>query len=157
MILNVFCFVFQVCAALRKMTSVLRLGVYRERIEKYSGSGSCGRRSAEELRNHAYPEDSDESGLPPYSTLKAQPQQPQKGKIFPILFYFLVLYILFYAISEVDQTCRSTQTLFLPLKVNSRHILVGHFPRGREDLVYLCLLKCLLGMYIICKLLRWAK
>ena len=70
---------FQVCAALRKMTSVLRLGVYRERIEKYSGSGSCGRRSAEELRNHAYPEDSDESGLPPYSTLKAQPQQPQKG------------------------------------------------------------------------------
>ena len=61
------------------MTSVLRLGVYRERIEKYSGSGSCGRRSAEELRNHAYPEDSDESGLPPYSTLKAQPQQPQKG------------------------------------------------------------------------------
>ena len=61
------------------MTSVLRLGVYRERIEKYSGSGSCGRRSAEELRNHAYPDDSDESGLPPYSTLKAQPQQPQKG------------------------------------------------------------------------------
>ena len=74
-----FFFSFQVCAALRKMTSVLRLGVYRERIEKYSGSGSCGRRSAEELRNHAYPEDSDESGLPPYSTLKAQPQQPQKG------------------------------------------------------------------------------
>jgi len=32
----------QVCAALRKMTSVLRLGVYRERIEKYGG-----RRSAE--------------------------------------------------------------------------------------------------------------
>eukprot|EP00092_Neocalanus_flemingeri_P009069 GFUD01009761.1.p1 GENE.GFUD01009761.1~~GFUD01009761.1.p1 ORF type:complete len:793 (-),score=143.29 GFUD01009761.1:1113-3491(-) len=27
----------QVCAALRKMTSVLRLGVYRERIEKYGG------------------------------------------------------------------------------------------------------------------------
>ena len=53
--------------------------MYRERIEKYSGSGSCGRRSAEELRNHAYPDDSDESGLPPYSTLKAQPQQPQKG------------------------------------------------------------------------------
>ena len=25
----------QVCAALRKMSSVLRLGVYRERIEKY--------------------------------------------------------------------------------------------------------------------------
>ena len=47
MILNVFSFSFQVCAALRKMTSVLRLGVYRERIEKYSGSGSCGRRSAE--------------------------------------------------------------------------------------------------------------
>ena len=77
--MNVFRFLFQVCAALRKMTSVLRLGVYRERIEKYSGSGSCGRRSAEELRNHAYPDDSDESGLPPYSTLKAQPQQPQKG------------------------------------------------------------------------------
>ena len=77
--MNVFRFSFQVCAALRKMTSVLRLGVYRERIEKYSGSGSCGRRSAEELRNHAYPDDSDESGLPPYSTLKAQPQQPQKG------------------------------------------------------------------------------
>jgi hypothetical protein len=35
-------FIFQVCAALRKMTSVLRLGVYRERIEKYGG-----RRSAE--------------------------------------------------------------------------------------------------------------
>ena len=29
----------QVCAALRKMSSVLRLGVYRERIEKYGGSG----------------------------------------------------------------------------------------------------------------------
>jgi len=28
---------FQVCTALRKMTSVLRLGVYRERIEKYGG------------------------------------------------------------------------------------------------------------------------
>ena len=28
----------QVCAALRKMSSVLRLGVYRERIEKYGGS-----------------------------------------------------------------------------------------------------------------------
>ena len=93
MILNVFS--FQVCAALRKMTSVLRLGVYRERIEKYSGSGSCGRRSAEELRNHAYPEDSDESGLPPYSTLKAQPQQPQKGKIF-FQFYFIFLCFIFF-------------------------------------------------------------
>ena len=68
----------------------------------------------------------------------------KKVRFLPILFYFLVLYILFYAISEVDQTCSSTQTKFLPLKVNSRHILVGHFPRGREDLVYLCLLKCLL-------------
>lgn len=40
----------QVCAALKKMSSVLRLGVYRERIEKYgiynpglkSGSGTRG-------------------------------------------------------------------------------------------------------------------
>ena len=61
------------------MTSVLRLGVYRERIEKYSGSGSSGRRSAEELRNHAYPQDPDESALPPYSQHPAQPQQPLKG------------------------------------------------------------------------------
>ena len=30
---------FQVCAALRKMSSVLRLGVYRERIEKYGRAG----------------------------------------------------------------------------------------------------------------------
>ena len=29
----------QVCAALRKMSSVLRLGVYRERIEKYGRGG----------------------------------------------------------------------------------------------------------------------
>lgn len=39
---------YQVCAALRKMTSVLRLGVYRERIEKYSGangSSSCNGRN----------------------------------------------------------------------------------------------------------------
>lgn len=28
---------FQVCTALRKMSLVLRLGVYRERIEKYGG------------------------------------------------------------------------------------------------------------------------
>merc|ERR1719412_2808030 len=63
------------------MTSVLRLGVYRERIEKYSGSGSCGRRSAEELRHHPVPHpglDPDESALPPYSQHPAQPQQPQK-------------------------------------------------------------------------------
>ena len=33
------CFPFQVCAALRKMSSVLRLGVYRERIEKYGRGG----------------------------------------------------------------------------------------------------------------------
>ena len=33
------CF-FQVCTALRKMTSVLRLGVYRERIETYVGRAS---------------------------------------------------------------------------------------------------------------------
>ena len=41
---------------------------------------------------------------------------------------------------KVDQTCSSSQTKFLPLKVNSRHTLVGHFPRGREDLksVTLC-------------------
>jgi hypothetical protein len=32
----------QVCAALRKMSSVLRLGVYRERIEKYGGVRSSG-------------------------------------------------------------------------------------------------------------------
>ena len=32
----------QVCAALRKMSSVLRLGVYRERIEKYGRPGSGG-------------------------------------------------------------------------------------------------------------------
>jgi len=31
----------QVCAALRKMSSVLRLGVYRERIEKYGRAGSA--------------------------------------------------------------------------------------------------------------------
>lgn len=70
----------QVCAALRKMTSVLRLGVYRERIEKYSGSGNCGRRSAEELRHHVpHPVHvPDESALPPYSQHPAQPQQPQK-------------------------------------------------------------------------------
>ena len=30
------------CAALRKMSSVLRLGVYRERIEKYGRSGGAG-------------------------------------------------------------------------------------------------------------------
>ena len=30
------------CAALRKMSSVLRLGVYRERIEKYGGRGGTG-------------------------------------------------------------------------------------------------------------------
>ena len=30
------------CAALRKMSSVLRLGVYRERIEKYGGRGGSG-------------------------------------------------------------------------------------------------------------------
>jgi len=30
----------QVCAALRKMTSVLRLGIYRERIEKYRAAGN---------------------------------------------------------------------------------------------------------------------
>ena len=62
------------------MTSVLRLGVYRERIEKYSGNGSCGRRSAEELRNHAFPVDPDDTALPPYSQHPAQPQQPQKGE-----------------------------------------------------------------------------
>ena len=33
--------VFKVCAALRKMSSVLRLGVYRERIEKYGRAGSA--------------------------------------------------------------------------------------------------------------------
>ena len=32
--------VVKVCAALRKMSSVLRLGVYRERIEKYGRSGA---------------------------------------------------------------------------------------------------------------------
>lgn len=32
----------QVCAALRKMSSVLRLGVYRERIEKYGRPGTGG-------------------------------------------------------------------------------------------------------------------
>lgn len=37
----------QVCAALRKMTSVLRLGVYRERIEKYGGRVQVS--SSEEL------------------------------------------------------------------------------------------------------------
>ena len=36
----------QVCTALRKMTSVLRLGVYRERIEKY-GAGGCRRQMAQ--------------------------------------------------------------------------------------------------------------
>ena len=37
-------FLLQVCAALRKMSSVLRLGVYRERIEKYGrpGAGPSG-------------------------------------------------------------------------------------------------------------------
>ena len=30
------------CAALRKMSSVLRLGVYRERIEKYGRAGGTG-------------------------------------------------------------------------------------------------------------------
>ena len=30
------------CAALRKMSSVLRLGVYRERIEKYGRAGGAG-------------------------------------------------------------------------------------------------------------------
>ena len=34
-------FRFQVCAALRKMSSVLRLGVYRERIEKYGGGAAA--------------------------------------------------------------------------------------------------------------------
>ena len=29
------------CAALRKMSSVLRLGVYRERIEKYGGGAAA--------------------------------------------------------------------------------------------------------------------
>ena len=42
---QIFPIFLKVCAALRKMTSVLRLGVYRERIEKYSGGG--GRMSAE--------------------------------------------------------------------------------------------------------------
>jgi hypothetical protein len=36
------CKILQVCAALRKMSSVLRLGVYRERIEKYGGVRSSG-------------------------------------------------------------------------------------------------------------------
>ena len=34
--------IIQVCAALRKMSSVLRLGVYRERIEKYGRPGTGG-------------------------------------------------------------------------------------------------------------------
>ena len=34
------CHDVQVCAALRKMSSVLRLGVYRERIEKYGRAGT---------------------------------------------------------------------------------------------------------------------
>ena len=37
---------FQVCAALRKMSSVLRLGVYRERIEKYGRPGPGSGRSS---------------------------------------------------------------------------------------------------------------
>ena len=40
------CFPFQVCAALRKMSSVLRLGVYRERIEKYGRAGAGSSRSS---------------------------------------------------------------------------------------------------------------
>ena len=39
-------FIFQVCAALRKMTSVLRLGIYREHIEKYRAAGSNQRPAA---------------------------------------------------------------------------------------------------------------
>ena len=40
-------FYLKVCAALRKMTSVLRLGVYRERIEKYGGRANAN--NTEEL------------------------------------------------------------------------------------------------------------
>ena len=40
-------FYLKVCAALRKMTSVLRLGVYRERIEKYGGRANTN--NTEEL------------------------------------------------------------------------------------------------------------
>ena len=42
------CFI-QVCAALRKMSSVLRLGVYRERIEKYGRTASSNLANNEEL------------------------------------------------------------------------------------------------------------
>ena len=58
-------FSFQVCAALRKMTSVLRLGVYRERIEKYSGVNNAEPQEAMETaspenRDHKHRSKSDE-------------------------------------------------------------------------------------------------
>ncbi|XP_040580097.1 ligand of Numb protein X 2 isoform X1 [Lepeophtheirus salmonis] len=59
----------QVCASLRKMSSVLRLGVYRERIEKYgarpnsTGSSNVSRQSMKRKKLKHVNESKDEEGL----------------------------------------------------------------------------------------------
>ena len=57
----------QVCAALRKMSSVLRLGVYRERIEKY------GRPPSRASQVVANPNPGPNPNAPPPNNIPLQP------------------------------------------------------------------------------------